>query len=88
MNKWKKILIGASATLLVLIIVFSIIAYLMLRKSLPEYNGKIKAEGLVNQVEILRDNFAIPLIKAVPETPGICHSGPIRTASTGQASSQ
>ncbi|MCX6174118.1 MAG: penicillin acylase family protein [Ignavibacteriales bacterium] len=64
MNKWKKILIGASATLLVLIIVFSIIAYLMLRKSLPQYNGEINITGLNNQVEVLRDNFAIPLIKA------------------------
>lgn len=64
MNQWKKILIGAAATLLVIIIVFSFISYLMLRKSLPEYNGEIKAEGLINQVEVLRDNFAIPLIKA------------------------
>ena len=64
MNKWKKILIGVSATLLVLIIVFSIIAYLMLRKSLPQYNGEINIIGLNNQVEVFRDNFAIPLIKA------------------------
>ena len=64
MNKWKKILIGGSATLILLIIVFSIISYLMLRKSLPQYNGEIIAIGLVNQVEILRDNFGIPFIKA------------------------
>jgi len=64
MNKWKKILIGASATLLIIIIVFSFISYFMLKKSLPEYDGEIKAEGLANKVEILRDNYAIPFIKA------------------------
>ncbi|OGH97967.1 MAG: penicillin amidase [Candidatus Melainabacteria bacterium GWF2_32_7] len=64
MNKWKKILIGGCAAFLVLIIAFSIISFFMLNKSLPEYNGEIRAEGLVNRVEILRDSFAIPFIKA------------------------
>jgi len=64
MNKWKKISIGGFVTLIVLIIVFSIISYLLLRKSLPEYNGEIQAEGLDYKVEILRDNYAIPFIKA------------------------
>jgi len=64
MNKWKKVVIGGFATLIVILIVFSIISYLMLKKSLPQYNGEIQLTGLNNQVEILRDNFAIPLIKA------------------------
>ena len=64
MHRWKKILIGVTATLLVIIIAFSFISYYMLKKSLPEYNGEIKAEGLINQIEIFRDNYAVPFIKA------------------------
>ena len=64
MKTWKKVLIGASSSLLVIIIVLFALSFFMLKKALPDYNGERKLKGLKDEVIIYRNNFAVPLIKA------------------------
>jgi len=64
MSKWKKIFLGVSITLVILLIAISIVSYFMLKKSLPNYDGEVEVKGLHSKVEIYRNEFAIPLIKA------------------------
>lgn len=64
MKTWKKVLIGALVSLLIIIVVMLTLSYFMLKKSLPEYDGNKKVTHLKNKIEIYRDNYAIPLIKA------------------------
>lgn len=67
MGKWKKIIIGVSASLFILIVVIVLLSYLMLRKSLPEYEGTKSFAGLKSEVKILRDSHAVPMIIAEDE---------------------
>jgi penicillin amidase len=67
MGKWKKIIIGVSASLFILIVVIVLLSYLMLRKSLPEYDGTKSFAGLKSEVKILRDSHAVPMIIAENE---------------------
>ncbi|MEW6701109.1 MAG: penicillin acylase family protein [Bacteroidota bacterium] len=64
MKTWKKVLIGVFTLLLVIILVLSALSYFMLKKSLPQYDGEKKVNGLNSKVEIYRDEFAVPMIKA------------------------
>jgi penicillin G amidase len=64
MSNWLKITIGVSASLLILIITLLTLSYLILQKSLPEYSGEKKFAGLTNEVNIYRNEYAVPLIKA------------------------
>ncbi|NMB82287.1 MAG: penicillin acylase family protein [Ignavibacteria bacterium] len=64
MKNWKRILLGITGSLIILLIVFFVIAYLILNKSLPQYEGEIKVTGLNSDVNIYRDSSAIPLISA------------------------
>jgi len=64
MKKWKKILIGLSASLIVFILFLFIVSFYMLKKSLPEYDGKKIVKGITSTVKIYRDSFAVPMIIA------------------------
>lgn len=64
MKNWKRILLGIAGSLIILTVVFFIIAYLILNKSLPQYEGEIKVVGLNSGVNVYRDSSAIPLISA------------------------
>lgn len=64
MKSWKKILIGLFGSIFIIAVVIFIISYIILNKSLPEYDGKVKLSGLISEVNIYRDSFAIPLISA------------------------
>ena len=64
MEKWKKVAIGVTGSLLVLIIVVFLLSYFMLRRSLPNYEGSVTVNGLKSEVKVLRDSFAVPMIIA------------------------
>jgi penicillin amidase len=64
MRKWKKIIIGLSATLLIIFIIAGGIFHKMLTSSLPNYFGKITSSKIINDIEIYRDSFAVPYIIA------------------------
>ncbi|MBK7104200.1 MAG: penicillin acylase family protein [Ignavibacteriae bacterium] len=64
MNNWIKVIIGAIATIIILLIVFIVGSIYMLNKTLPEYSGKKSVQNLNNEVSIYRDNFAIPYVYA------------------------
>ncbi|MFA5806617.1 MAG: penicillin acylase family protein, partial [Melioribacteraceae bacterium] len=64
MKTWKKVLIGIAASVAVIVLVLFTLSYFMLKKSLPQYEGERKVKGLHANVEIYRDAFAIPMIKA------------------------
>lgn len=64
MQNWKKVTIGLSASLIIILAVLSGITYFMLRNTLPEYEGEIKLTGISSEVKIFRDKWGIPMIKA------------------------
>lgn len=64
MKNWKRILIGITGSIIILAIVFFIISYNILKKSLPQYEGEINVKGITSRVNIYRDSSAIPLIIA------------------------
>jgi penicillin amidase len=64
MRKWKKILIGLSATMIITFIIAGGIFYNMLSSSLPQYSGEIKSSKIINDIEIYRDSFVVPYIIA------------------------
>jgi len=50
--------------LIVLIISFAVGVYIYLRSTVPDYKGEIIADGVGNEVEIIRDNYGTPHIYA------------------------
>ena len=64
MNTWKKVIIGLLSSFIVIILVIFYLSYHMLKKSLPDYSGSQEVIGLNSKVEIYRNDFAIPMIKA------------------------
>ena len=64
MKTWVKALIGILGTLFVLILFVLIGSYFYLRKTLPDYSGSEKVNGIKSEVEIYRDNYAIPSVYA------------------------
>ncbi len=64
MKTWMKVVLGIFASFLILILVIALISYIKLKKTLPDYDGEKKVSGLKERVEIYRDGFAVPLIKA------------------------
>ena len=64
MIMWKKVLIGVTASSVVIILVIFTLSYFMLKKSLPVYDGEMSVKGLHSNVEIYRNEFAIPMIRA------------------------
>jgi penicillin amidase len=64
MKTWKKVLLGIAGSLLVVVLFLFFISYIMLRKSLPDYDGEAIGKGLISEVTVYRDSFAIPMILA------------------------
>ncbi len=64
MKRWKKILIGILTSLALVILVIFTLSYFMLKRSLPHYEGERNVKGLHANVEIYRDAYAVPMIKA------------------------
>ncbi len=64
MQNWKKITLGISISLIVVLIVLSGISYFMLKNSLPQYDGEKTLSGLTAEVKVYRDSWGIPMIKA------------------------
>ena len=62
-----KILKWVVSILLILIVVIFLGAYGYLRSTLPDYEGELTIPGLTDQVEIIRDAFAMPHIYARSE---------------------
>ncbi len=64
MKTWKKVTIGISASLLVILIFIFGISYYLLKGTLPDYNSQTKVAGLKSEVDIYRDQYAVPMITA------------------------
>jgi penicillin amidase len=64
MQNWKKIFIGISVSLAAIAVFIFLIAYVILQRTLPEYDGEYKVLGLKSEVTIYRDSFAVPIIIA------------------------
>lgn len=56
----KRISIG----LLILIVAFAVYGFWTVRRSFPQVQGELEIEGLVDEVEVLRDNWGVPHIYA------------------------
>lgn len=67
MNRTLKIVLSLTATLIVILIAFGIISYSVLKSKIPEYNGEQVVSGLINDVHVYRDSFAVPYIIAEDE---------------------
>ncbi|MGD8780255.1 MAG: penicillin acylase family protein [Ignavibacteria bacterium] len=67
MNKTVKIILGISFTLLSLSAIAFFLSYYMLIKPHPEYNGEYSVNGIENNIEIYRDEYAIPYIFATTD---------------------
>lgn len=64
MKPWIKILIGIISTFFIILFVGLVIAYLMLKSTLPEYTGSINSSMVKEEIKIYRDNYAIPYVYA------------------------
>ncbi|MBU2514959.1 penicillin acylase family protein [bacterium] len=59
--KWIK---RGLLTLFGLILLLVVIAYGYLKSTLPDYEGEITADGILSEVEVIRDSFGMPHIYA------------------------
>ncbi len=64
MNKWLKIILGITISLIILAVGGTLIFNSMLKRSLPVYSGELKVNGIRSEVKIYRDEYAIPYIFA------------------------
>lgn len=64
MQKWKKILFGISGSVIAIIIFISILSYIILNRSLPDYDAELYLDGLSGEIAVYRDSSAIPMIIA------------------------
>ncbi len=64
MNKTVKFILGSFLTLLSLIVIISFLSYYMLIKPHPNYDGEVLLNGIESNIEIYRDQYAIPYIFA------------------------
>lgn len=67
MQRWLKITIGVTISLLIILVVSGIVFYNILNSSLPEYDGEISNSEISADVQIYRDSMAIPYIIAQTE---------------------
>ncbi len=67
MSKLVKIILAVITSMVILVMAIVAIAYIMLNRTLPEYEGSVKVDGISSKVEIYRDSLAIPYIKASSE---------------------
>ena len=64
MQKWLKVTIGLTASLIILIAVGGFIFYRMLLSTLPSVSGEINSTNIKNNVKIYRDSMDVPYIVA------------------------
>jgi len=64
MKPWIKTTIGIISSLLILLVFVLVGSYFFLRQSLPDYSGSHSVNFIKNEVQIFRDEFAIPHIYA------------------------
>ncbi len=64
MKPWIKTTIGIVGTLITLLIFTLVGSYFFLQQSLPDYSGNHSVGLIKNEVQIFRDEFAIPRIYA------------------------
>ncbi|MFH1195955.1 MAG: penicillin acylase family protein [bacterium] len=62
-----KIVIGIVVSLLLIITTVVIISFVLVKGTLPKYNGNISIHGISSDVKIYRDSFAVPYIMAESE---------------------
>ena len=63
----KDILLVVTALLLIFVVIVGIWAGYILKSSLPQVSGEIELAGLEKPVEVIRDEFGIPHIRAESE---------------------
>ena len=68
MSRGKKIFIGVSVSLIVMISVVIVLSYVVLHRPIPDYDGERSVRGIVSPVKIYRDSSAVPYIVAENET--------------------
>lgn len=64
MLKRFRIAIAGSATILIIVVIASAIFNIMLKKSLPDYEGEVESLNIKSKIEIYRDSSAVPYIVA------------------------
>ena len=67
MSRMLKIILRLTITMVVILFVFGIISYSVLKSKIPEYNGEQVFAGINNDIQIYRDSFAVPYIIAEDE---------------------
>ncbi len=67
MDRIIKITLSVLVSVILLVMVIAAVAYFMLNRTLPEYSGNEKVNGITSTVKIYRDSLAIPYIKANDE---------------------
>ena len=64
MKKWLKILLGLLISFVIVFLVGGYIFHRLLTESLPNYDGKVSASKIQNDVKIYTDSMAVPYIMA------------------------
>lgn len=64
MKKWKKHLIGWTIYLILLLLVVSLVSYIMVKRTLPQYDGTVTNNRIGSEAIIYRDSMAVPMIIA------------------------
>ncbi|MCK9281087.1 MAG: penicillin acylase family protein [Melioribacteraceae bacterium] len=71
MKKYFERLLIVIVFLIVLVTVFTVVSYFVLKSSVPNYQGEERVNGISSRTEILTDSLGIPLINAENELDAI-----------------
>lgn len=63
-NRLKQFLIAATLSLAAISVIVATVCYLLARASLPQLDGRIKVQALLDKVVVIRDSAGVPTIKA------------------------
>lgn len=64
MQKWIKVVLGITVSIILIILLGGYFIKNMLEASLPEYSGELKTSRIKNNIDIYRDSMAVPYIFA------------------------
>ena len=67
MRRLRNLVLGILVVLLSLVLVLGSVAYLFVRRTFPQIDGKLEVAGLHEQVEVFRDSWGVPHIYAENE---------------------
>jgi penicillin amidase len=67
MSKATKVVVGVSFVLIVILISTIVLSYNFINKSLPQFEGEVRVQFLIDSVRIYRDENGIPHIFAKNE---------------------